>query len=194
MALDVNLLLHIMSMRSYFSQNASRSHAMKSRNATRNYGMASWNAARGSTSDKSKLSKMESLIAAMVKVTDTIFKVVEVNKSQLENSTLIEATVFWTIKSIIVCTPQVIGLDGEYPEAELSKFTNEINEMNTELGQKLKIIEEKAKGNENPSEPKDDKKEGQPPIEKTCRVAVNVRPICGSPIRSRQRVYAGSPG
>ncbi|KAJ4975565.1 hypothetical protein NE237_000671 [Protea cynaroides] len=180
--LDVNLLLHIMSMRSYFSaytgqlvgvKERFKGHAMKSRNATRNYGMASWSGARGSTSDKSKLTKMESLIAAMVKVTDTIFKVVEVNKSQLENSTLIEATVFWTIKSIIVCTPQVIGLDGEYPEAELSKFTNEINEMNTELGQKLKIIGEWIM---------------------TCRVAVNVRPICGSPIRSRQRVYAGSPG
>ncbi|KAJ4975552.1 hypothetical protein NE237_000658 [Protea cynaroides] len=108
--------------------------------------------------DKSKLLKIRSHINAMVKVTNTIVEVVKVKASQPEKiSTLIQETVSWTVWSLIVCTSQIIGLDGKYTLSELSKLTNKVNEMNTDLGKELVawhlIIDE-------------DKKEGEARIEK----------------------------
>ncbi|KAJ4977075.1 hypothetical protein NE237_002181 [Protea cynaroides] len=88
--------------------------------------------------EKSKLSKIRSLIDAMVKVTNTIVKVVEVDESPPENmSTHIETTVSWTVGSIIICMSQIIGLDDEYTEDELSKLTKKVEGMNTYLSQEL---------------------------------------------------------
>ncbi|KAJ4975475.1 hypothetical protein NE237_000581 [Protea cynaroides] len=100
--------------------------------------------------DKSKLSKIRSFIAAMVKVTDTIVEVVKVNEPQPENiSTLIQTIVSWTVGSLIVCTSQIIGLDEEYTDDELLKLTKTVNGMNTQVGQELdtwrQSIEEEAK-------------------------------------------------
>ncbi|KAJ4976418.1 hypothetical protein NE237_001524 [Protea cynaroides] len=81
---------------------------------------------------KSKLSKIRSLIHSIVKITNKIF---DINDSRLVNiSTYVQTAVSWTVGSIVVCTSQIIGLDEEYTEDELSKLKEMIDGMNTHLG------------------------------------------------------------
>ncbi|KAJ4976735.1 hypothetical protein NE237_001841 [Protea cynaroides] len=88
--------------------------------------------------DKSKLLKIKSLIDAMVKVTNTIVDVINVDKSRpVDISTYMESTVSWTVGSIIVCTSQIIGLDNEYTENQLANSTKMVDGMNAKLVEDL---------------------------------------------------------
>ncbi|KAJ4975097.1 hypothetical protein NE237_000203 [Protea cynaroides] len=93
--------------------------------------------------NKSKLSKIRPLILAMVKLTNAIFVV---DDSQSENiSTYIQTVVCVIVRSVVVCTSQIIGFDDEYTEDELSKLTELVDRMNSHLGQLLDIEDENCK-------------------------------------------------
>ncbi|KAJ4975242.1 hypothetical protein NE237_000348 [Protea cynaroides] len=93
--------------------------------------------------NKSKLSKIRPLILAMVKLTNAIFAV---DDSQSENiSIYIQTVVCWIVRSVVVCTSQIIGFDDEYTEDELSKLTELVDRMNSHLGQLFDIEDENCK-------------------------------------------------
>ncbi|KAJ4977242.1 hypothetical protein NE237_002348 [Protea cynaroides] len=82
--------------------------------------------------NKSKLWKIQNLIHALVKVTNTI---VEIGDSQSAGN--IETVVSWTVGTIVVCMSHITGSvgldDGDTKDVDLFELTKKVDEMNMQL-------------------------------------------------------------